>query len=410
MTRSSLPVGVNKLKRWWDDESRVLRCTLPFQRHAGVWSAYTKSNLIWSLLADSYIPPIILLKDKSGVDGKGKDTYIYEILDGQQRLTNIFSYINDEWALHSATQIICFDGFEYEVAGKRYSELEDELRNAIDQYRFTIQCLENYTMEEAESLFFNINSGVALSPVQKAKSKMGTDLIKFFSSLLSGTFFTQAVNITEAQAKREDDLLMLLQTALLLDNRHEGLEYKTISAAFCLSYAEGIRNTYNEDKQHMLTGVVDYLDNAFTFKNKFMSKNNVPIVIVIAKVAMEQGIEAKTFAGFVNTFANCLYPSYKEASGSGNVKVRLVQMRLRVMFLALCKHFDLDAEKVKKPFSDEIELYDGILPEDGLLPVRGISEEPIRGENLETGESAPSSDEASGDVEISAGEAGGDNE
>lgn len=34
-----------------------------------------------------------------------------------------------------------------------------------------------------------------------------------------------------------------------------------------------------------------------------------------------------------------------------------VQMRLRVMFLAMCQYFSWDAEKVQKPFAEEIPLY-----------------------------------------------------
>lgn len=356
MNRSSMPVGLIKLKKWWDDPNKILRCDLPFQRHAGAWNSITKSNLVWSLLADSYVPAIVLLKDKSGVDEKGKATFTYNILDGQQRLTNLFSYMNDEWVCHSATQEVEIDGFVYDLVGLKFSELPEELQNALSQYRFSVQCLENYTMEEAENLFYNINSGVSLSAVQKSKSRMGTELIKFFSGLLDGNFFTQAINITEAQARREDDLLMLLQAALLLDNRHENVEYKSISAANCLAYAESIRGSYNSDKQQMLAEVVQYLDKAFPVKNKFLRKNNVPIVIVLAKIALEQGIEERTFGGFVSIFANSIYPAYEEASGSGNVKAKLVQMRLRVMFLAFCEHFNLDCTAVQKPFSDNIPL------------------------------------------------------
>lgn len=273
MNRSSLPLGVNKLKKWWDDENRVLRCDLPFQRHAGAWSPITKSNLVWSILADSYIPPIVLLKDKSGVDERGKDTFLYNIEDGQQRLTNLFSFMDDGWTLHGATPIVEFDGFEYDLAGKKFSELPEELQNAISQYRFSVQCLENYTMQEAEALFFNINSGVALSVVQKSKAKMGTDLIQFFSGLLEGGFFTQAINITEAQ---------------------------------------------------------------------------------------EQGLTPDSFRGFLNDFANQEHPAYDEASGSGNVKARSVQMRLRMMFLAFCRYFGLETGAVRKPFADAIPLDEGM--------------------------------------------------
>jgi len=315
------------------------------------------------MLANSYIPPIVLLKDRVE-DGRG---FVYEIEDGQQRLTNLFSFMDGEWVLHGSTPEVEVDGKRYDLAGKSFEELPDELKNAISQYRFTIQCLENYTMAEAEALFFNINSGVSLSAVQKAKPRLGTDLIRFFADLLKGSFFTQAVNITAAQAKREDDLLMLLQSAALLDSRHEGYEYKSISAAEMLAYAIGVRGTYNQGKRDMLSEVIHYLDEAFEKRNKFLRKNNVPIVVVTAKVALECRIASSDFKQFIEEFSDIVYPEYEEASGSGNVKARSVQMRLRVMFLAFLKFFQLSADKVISPLPDQIPLLEGISPDSPLL-------------------------------------------
>lgn len=367
MNRSNLPVSVNTMKKWYLSEDKVLQCTLPFQRHSGMWNAITKSNLVWSILADSYIPPIVLLKDKRGVDAKGKDIYGYQILEGQQRLiTTLFPFLNDEWALHGATEPVEVDGFTYDIAGKKFSELEEELQDVIKNYRFTVQAIENYTMEEAEKLYFNINSGVALSAVQKGKAKLGTELVEFLNALLSGSFFTQAINITESQALKEDDLLMLMQGMALLDQRHEQREFKNISAAAMLAYAESIRGTYNDDKRGMLAEVVDFLDKAFTAKNKFLKKNNTPIVVVMAKIAFEQGAEPEAFRAFVNDFANSLYPAYEEASGSGNIKIVNVNMRLRVMFLAMCDYFKWDAENLQKPFLDSEPLFVEVIPDENV--------------------------------------------
>lgn len=358
MNKSNLPVSLNTMKKWYQSEDKVLQCTLPFQRHSGMWNAITKSNLVWSILADSYIPPIVLLKDKRGVDAKGKDIYGYQILEGQQRLiTTLFPFLNDEWALHGATEPVEVDGFTYDIAGKKFRELEEELQDVIKNYRFTVQAIENYTMEEAEKLYFNINSGVALSAVQKGKAKLGTELVEFLNALLSGSFFTQAINITESQALKEDDLLMLMQGMALLDQRHEQREFKNISAATMLAYAESIRGTYNDVKREMLTEVVDFLDKAFASKNKFLKKNNTPIVIVMAKIALEQGVEPEAFRAFVNDFASGLYLAYEEASGSGNIKIVNVNMRLRVMFLAMCDYFKWNAENLQKPFLDSEPLF-----------------------------------------------------
>lgn len=354
MNRSSLPVSVNTMKKWYESDDKVLQCTLPFQRHSGMWSPILKSNFVWSMLADSYILPIVLLKDKRGEDSKGKDIFGYQILEGQQRLiTTLFPFINGEWALHGATEPVEVDGFTYDIAGKKYSELEEELQDIIKNYRFTVQAMENYTMEEAEKLYFNINSGVALSAMQKGKAKLGTELMEFLNTLLAGSFFTQGINITEKQALKEDDLLMLMQGMALLDMKNTGRDFKTISASAMLGYAESIRGSYSEDAQQTLMEIVDYLDKAFPTKNKFLRKNNTPIVIVMASIALEQNVEAEAFRAFVNDFANSLYPAYEEASGSGNVKITNVKQRLRVMFIAMCDYFRWNIDDVDKPFESE---------------------------------------------------------
>lgn len=378
MNRSSLPIGLSTLKKWWNSPEGVLKCSLPFQRHSGMWNAITKSMLVWSILADSYIPPIVLLKDKSGTNSKGKDIFSYQVLDGQQRLTTLFSFIDDEWSLHGSTPEVEVDGTVYDLEGIKFSEMSEECQDAIRNYHFSVQCLENYTMTEAESLFYNINSGVSLSTVQKSKAKLGTDLIGFLNGLLQGSFFTQAINITEKQALAEDDLLLLLQGMLLLDNRHDGMDYKNISTATCLGYAEGIRGNYSVQKREKLRGIMGYLDAAFDAKVKFLKKNNVPIVLAVAEIAMDSGRDARSFRAFINDFANGMYPAYEEASGSGNVKASKVQQRLRVMYLAMCSYYRMKPSEEEKPFAREIPLYlEGRAVDDlvgGAEPVSGTSD------------------------------------
>ena len=103
----------------------------------------------------------------------------------------------------------------------------------------------------------------------------------------------------------------------------------------------------------MLLEIVDYLDSAFENKNKFLRKNNVPIVIVMSKIALENNVTPELFKAFINDFANALYPAYEEASGSGNIKIVNVNQRLKGMFVAMCNYFGWDINNVGKPFESE---------------------------------------------------------
>ena len=122
MNRSSLPLGVMALYKYWTSSEQTLRCSLSFQRNSGMWNLITKSSLVASVLSDSFIPAVVFLKDKVGTNDKGKDICRYEILDGQQRLTSLFEFLDDRWALHGSIEPIEFDGFTYDIAGKKFSE------------------------------------------------------------------------------------------------------------------------------------------------------------------------------------------------------------------------------------------------------------------------------------------------
>ena len=87
MNRSSLPSSLGTLKKW-HEEKNTLRFNLSYQRHAGMWNSIQKSMLVWSILSDSYIPPLIFLKDYEEQDGK--DVAIRQVCDGKQRLTSLF--------------------------------------------------------------------------------------------------------------------------------------------------------------------------------------------------------------------------------------------------------------------------------------------------------------------------------
>ena len=361
MTKSTIQASIGKLKNWFDAEEPVLINDLPFQRHQGVWSAINKSQLIWSILNEgSYIPNIVLLKRPNGTDEKGKQIYQYSILDGLQRLSTVFAYLNNEFKIHASIPEVVVEDVVYDLAGLTYEELSEECQLNIRNYKFNIVCLEDCDSDTAENLFFSLNSGIPLSVVQKSKSVLGSDLISFFNELLTMDFFTQGIMLSEAQCRKEDDLLLLLQSLMLLSAKNTGREYKTISAAACLEYAKELRGSFSDEQREEITELITYLSQTFPNRNRFLRKGNVPIVAVIASIAIFENITPEDYRAFINSFASeedtDLAIEYAEASGAGNVKAFKVTERLRILHQAFCDYFGLDIDSVDSPFyEDELQ-------------------------------------------------------
>lgn len=320
MQKSTLPTGVRTLKKWYERDN--LTFDNPVQRSGSQWSLLQRSLLIHSMLSGYPIPPLYLLKSK-----EGQDT-IYDALDGKQRVTSIFDFMEGGYALHGGTPEAELDGTVYDLANMTFEDLSEECRDEILGYRFSIFCLEDATDEEVEEIFKRLNNATPLSPIQKCHSELGLGLSAWAKEVCQRDFFQHAISLTVAQLRREADLEVLLQTMLLLDARHEGYDYKAISTREVTKYCRHIRGKYDESKRKMMEEIVDYLGEAFPEKHKFLKKSNVPMVMVLSKIALEHGVPTEEFRGLLDEVSEMPFPAYTLHTGSGNVKREKTEGRL----------------------------------------------------------------------------------
>lgn len=125
MRKSSLPVSLKTLIKY--NENQQLDLYNPVQRSSNQWNLLQQSLLIHSILADYIVPGIYLVKD---------DDRRLSVLDGKQRLTTMFDFVNNKFGLHPKTPSVVIDGVSYEISGKTFDELEQDVRSEILQYRF----------------------------------------------------------------------------------------------------------------------------------------------------------------------------------------------------------------------------------------------------------------------------------
>ena len=326
MQKSSLPVAVKTLKRYYESD-KTLDLHPAIQRKSGLWNVLQKSLLIDSILRDFIIPNLYL--EKTSIDGVSH----LSVLDGLQRLSTVFDFVDNGFALSNKLEPVTIDGVEYEIAGKKFEELDPDVKSAITQFRFSTYQLENCTAEEIEETFSRLNGGLALSKIQGTRSKMGIQLAEWINKLLDFEFFTKNLNLTLKAAREENDLAILLISMMLLEQDYFGGNFTiktSASVSEAVRFSEYMRDNYTQERMDSISLLVEYLDMSFDDEvKKFLKKGNAPIVMFVGYLCLEANIEAKEFGdAVVEFFESGTTEAYEEASGSGNVRLEKVRTRI----------------------------------------------------------------------------------
>lgn len=342
MIKTTLNWTIKNLKAMHDSKE-TLNFDHPIQRQSAQWTNLQQSLLVHSILANYPVPAVYVEKtDSAETDDKGKAIYKYSVLDGKQRMTTVFSFINGEYALNEETPAAEIEGETYELAGKTFEELDEDVRQELLRFKFSIFAFEDATDDEIEEIFFRLNNSTPLSKPQKARPLMGTENARFINSILTGSFFTEKCNFSKLQLRKSDDMCTLLQSMMLLDHKYGGYEYASISADEVMKYSAAIKGNYSEGQKDLLLEIIDYLDEAFDEKEKLLKKINVPMVVIMADIAIKEELEPDEFHDwFLYFFVS--NKEYSQYCSSGSIKKEKVLGRLTTMEAHFTKHFKLDA-------------------------------------------------------------------
>lgn len=165
--------------------AETIRTDQDCQRLSGQWNANMVNELIYSVLTDNYIPPIIL--GEESINGISK----MWIIDGLQRSSSLslFRYANtkitkclDEYVVTYQRKTLDDDGniqrdekgeilwesVEYDVRGKSYNQLPEELQDRFNGYQIETVIHQDCDTTEISKLVRRFNNHTAMNQAQKA--------------------------------------------------------------------------------------------------------------------------------------------------------------------------------------------------------------------------------------------------
>jgi hypothetical protein len=147
-----------------------------FQRPA-VWTTAQKQLLIDSIVREYDVPKMYWRK----LPGT---TARYDVVDGQQRLRAIWSFVDEEFNLPKDAEPV--DGMA--VANCSYASLPDDLRVRFDTYPLDVVVLEDTDEDEVREMFLRLQNGTSLKAQEKRNAMPGA-MREFVRSLTQHIFF-----------------------------------------------------------------------------------------------------------------------------------------------------------------------------------------------------------------------------
>lgn len=385
MIRTTLNWTVKNLKSMYD-EKETLSFNHPIQRQSAQWDNEQQSLLIHSMLANFPVPAVYVHKTESvEVDAKGKHSYTYSVLDGKQRMTTVFSFINGEYALSEDIPDVEIEDITYEIAGKYFEDLDEDVQQEILRFRFNIQAFEDVTDEMIEDIFFRLNNSTPLTKSQKARPLMGVENSIFINDVLAGRFFTEKCTFSKMQLKRSDDMCTLLQGMMLLDNKYREYDFSSISADEVMNYSQYIKNNYPDECKDRLKRIIGFLNNVFYMKDKNLKKVNIPILFLIADKALAESITGTNFRRWYNSFFEEHKKEYNLYCSSGSIKKEKTLGRIEIMTRYFDEYFrELNSQNVKESPSESDDTSSDVVsdeeisvPADGSDTVSAIEDTPV---------------------------------
>ena len=221
------------------------------QRQEDQWSSLQRGELIDSLLRSYPIDPIRC---------EVKDDGINYVFDGVQRSTNICNFLADGYKLPRSLKSVTFDGVEYQIAGKKFSQLDEAVQDKIKSAEIQVYMFTGCTDEDIRETYRRQNNGQSLSNTQKRTENESDKKSEIVFSLADHPFFTKVLGKNKLKKDVQRDYIreVLMLTETNNENDFTSFIPKDIDK-FVIWYADNI----NHEKIALIKQSLDKLDAAF---------------------------------------------------------------------------------------------------------------------------------------------------
>lgn len=264
------------------------------QRPIGQWSPKMKSLLIHSLLSGFPVNPIYTVDD-------GGTIYT---LDGSQRTSTCIAYINNEFTLSKDTPNITLqvteDGEstlkEYEIAGKKFKKLDEEVQSTLLACSLEFCTLSDYTDDEVKEMFRRQNTSKPLSGKLLRIVHESDAFSDAVYSLANHPFMDKLVTPTQRKNGTDRDLIIQALMLICTNNENDFTSFRNKDIdVFVMDHADN-----SLDKIDTLKNAMDTFD--ATFDEIKIPVTSIPMILYSGYYVKKDNKSFEKLINIINEF------------------------------------------------------------------------------------------------------------
>lgn len=249
-----------------------------YQRSAGIWPPSAQSYFIDTILEGYAFPKIFFYQSMD----KNARKPIKEIVDGQQRIHAIKSFLSNKLRLNSASK---------KYAGLIFSDLPEEKQNDFIMYSIQTDIITSASRAELLEIFRRMNSYTApLNPAEKRHSKYQGEFKWFINELADkySPVLQELEILTDKQILRMADAELLAELCLILDR---GIINKSEAAIEAIYKKNDTRFQKRDEWEKIFDDFFEVFSTSFkSLHSTFMMKSYAFHSLFAAMVFLKYGI------------------------------------------------------------------------------------------------------------------------
>lgn len=336
----SIAVFENKIQR----NNILINCAL--QRQKNRWSLIDKSNEISDLLQGNIFPTIFLAerKNENGVPQ-------LVLIDGLQRITNAIDYIHDKYKISKKVDVgvipyvdngeIC----EFDICGKKFSQLPMELQNILKEYSFQIVKFLNCTDEEVRYHLSRLNRGLRMNNSEKTVCNIGENFAIKMRDILDNAFFCMDHENYTNKERNTSALAKTVLECIMIINHFDDWKKNSLDMGEYLSVNSSDQefDSFYEMSEDLDDLITDNVRSLFNTKNSFL-------YFKLLAEYHKNGLTTNQFVDFMKEFKNGMsknkyndisWDELMEISRSNRDK-SVIESRLKWLYSASKSYFNVE--------------------------------------------------------------------